>query len=134
MSSTRRVIPIKKAEPARYYDCSKCPAYCCSYDLLEVDRPDIARLARHFGISYDEAEQRLTKYDRDEKVRSLRHQKDEHFGSVCRFLDTKTRRCTVYEARPGICRGYPDSTRCGYYEFLEFEREHQGDPDFIAVA
>ena len=39
-------------------------------------------------------------YDKEEKVRGLRKQKDEFFGSVCRFFDLKERRCTVYEARP----------------------------------
>ena len=26
------------------YDCSKCPAYCCSYPEIEVSKADIARL------------------------------------------------------------------------------------------
>lgn len=132
MPGTKRVIPIQNTEPRLQYDCKKCPAYCCSYDLLEVDKRDITRLARHFDVSYAEAELRFTKYDRAEKVRSLRHQKDEHFGTICALLDPKTRRCTVYEARPGICRAYPDSPRCGYYDFLKFEREHQGDDTFVA--
>ncbi len=37
-------------------------------------------------------------------------------------------------ARPGTCRKYPGSARCGYYEFLKFEREQQGDPEWIALA
>jgi hypothetical protein len=40
----------------------------------------------------------------------------------------------VYEARPGVCRKYPDTPRCGYYDFLTFEREQQGDPDYIATT
>ncbi|MCD6041850.1 MAG: hypothetical protein K0R40_1453, partial [Burkholderiales bacterium] len=27
-----------------------------------------------------------------------------------------------------------DSPRCGYYEFLKFERTHQGDDKFIALT
>ena len=38
------------------------------------------------------------------------------------------------QARPAVCRQYPDSPRCGYYEFLKFERAHQDDPDFIALT
>ncbi len=116
------------------YDCSKCPGYCCSYPLIEVGKRDIQRLARHFGISYKQAEDRYTKFDKTEKTRALRHQQDEHFGSICKMFDTKKRRCTVYEARPGVCREYPDGKRCGYYEFLNFEREHQDDPTFVAVT
>lgn len=116
------------------YDCKKCPGYCCSYPLIEVGKSDIARLARHFGIDYDTAEERFTKYDKDEKVRGLRHQKDEHFGTICRFFDTEKRGCTVYEARPGTCRDYPYSKGCGYFQFLKFERKLQDDKKFIALT
>ena len=111
------------------YSCSKCPGYCCSYPEIEVTKRDIARLAEHLGLTEEQAEARFTK-----GARLLRHQKDTIFDSVCVFLDTKTRRCTVYDARPGVCRDYPESKRCGYYEFLKFERAHQDDPKFIALT
>ena len=114
------------------YDCSKCPAYCCSYDEIAIDKRDLNRLAKHFGIDVDDAEERFTKIRGGSVV--LRHQKDATFGSVCIFLDRKTRRCTVYEARPGVCRDYPDHPVCGYYEFLSWERRHQGDETFIPSA
>ena len=119
---------------AKRYSCSKCPAYCCSYPEIEVTPRDIERLAKHLGIDYKQAEERFTKYDAAEKARLLRHHKDKIFDSVCVFLDQDKRRCTVYEARPGVCRSYPDSPRCGYYEFLKFEREQQGDPEWIALT
>jgi hypothetical protein len=50
------------------------------------------------------------------------------------FLDQDKRRCTIYEARPGVCRKYPDSTHCGYYDFLKFEREQQGDEEIVAMT
>ena len=114
------------------YDCSKCPGYCCSYPLIQVSRADIARLAKHFDVDYQTAEERFTFYDAGEKMRTLRKRKDEHFGSACRFLDPESRRCTVYEARPSTCRGYPYAKSCGYYQFLKFERDLQGDGKFIA--
>ena len=116
------------------YSCAKCPAYCCSYPEIEVTKRDIERLARHFDLPYAEVEERFTKYDAKEKVQELRHQRDRIFTSVCTFLDQKTRRCTVYEARPAVCRSFPDTPRCGYYEFLKFERAHQEDPKFIALT
>lgn len=116
------------------YDCSKCPGYCCSYPLIEVGKRDIQRLAKHFGISYAQAETRYTRFDKGEKVRSLRQQEDEHFGRICKLFDTRKRQCTVYESRPGVCRDYPEGRRCGYYEFLQFEREHQDDPTFVATT
>ena len=68
------------------------------------------------------------------RERILRHQKDTVYGSICRFFDTTERRCTIYEARPGVCREYPNGSRCGYYTFIQFERKHQDDPDFIPSA
>ena len=123
-----------KKKSGNQYDCSKCPGYCCSYPLIEVGKRDIQRLAKHFDISYAQAESRYTRYDRSEKVRSLKQQDDRHFGRICALFDTKKRRCTVYESRPGVCHEYPDGKRCGYYEFLQFEREHQDDPEFIATT
>jgi len=133
------VIPIAKtaaspAKPRVQYDCLKCPGYCCSYDLIEVGKRDVARLAKHFELTYQQAEDRFTKYDRDEKVRTLRHQKDKLFGKICTFFDTKKRQCTVYHARPNLCRDYPAEPRCGYFEFLKFEREHQQDETWVALT
>jgi Fe-S-cluster containining protein len=116
------------------YSCLKCPGYCCSYPEIEVTPRDIERLAKHFGISYKEVEERYTKYDPKEKVLLMRHRKDTVFESTCTLFDQEKRRCTVYESRPAVCRGYPDSNRCGYYEFLKFERAHQDDKDFIALT
>ena len=116
------------------YDCNKCPGYCCSYPLIEVSKTDIARLAKHFDLDYATAEERFTLYDKEEKVRGLRKQKDEHFGSVCRFLDPKERRCTAYTARPAACRDYPYAKACGYWEFLKFERDLQDDGKFVATT
>lgn len=131
MKQNGKAFPI----PVRpQYSCSKCPAYCCSYPEIEVTPRDIERLAKHFGLPASVAEERFTKYDPKEEVRSLRHRRDRVFQSACTFLDQKTRRCGVYEARPAVCRGYPDSPRCGYYEFLKFERARQEDPKFIALT
>jgi len=129
-----KTIKIKAITPRPKYSCLKCPGYCCSYAEIEITGRDIARLARHFGIDFDRAVERFTKYDRAKGIFMLRHRKDHIFESTCALFDQDQRRCTVYEARPGVCRQYPDSTRCGYYDFLTFERQQQGDPDFIATT
>ena len=49
-------------------------------------------------------------------------------------LGERGHRVRIYEARPGVCRAYPDGLRCGYYEFLMFEREQQGDDTFVATT
>jgi Fe-S-cluster containining protein len=117
-----------------FYNCDKCPAYCCSYPRVRVTPRDIQRLAKHFGIRYEKARKRFTKMGDGRGERVLRHQQDHIYESVCRFLDTDTRQCTIYEGRPKICRDYPGSTRCGYYDFLSFERRIQDNPEFIPSA
>jgi Fe-S-cluster containining protein len=116
------------------YSCAKCPAYCCTYNEIEVTARDIERLARHFGLTYAVAEERFTKPDAKKTMRMMRHRKDKHFDSACVMLDQDKRRCTVYDARPGVCRKYPDSASCGYYDFLRFEREQQGDKELVALT
>ena len=116
------------------YSCKKCPAYCCTYTEIEVTPRDIERLARHFDVTYAQAEERYTKQDTEKTKRLLRHRKDTIFDSACMLLDQEGRRCTVYHARPGVCRKYPDSSRCGYYEFLKFEREQHGDDQYVALT
>lgn len=117
----------------RQYDCSNCPAYCCTYDHIEVTDRDLERLAKHHGLAVRVAERRFTKRVKSEgrSFRVLRHQKDEIFGSACRFLDLETRGCTIYEGRPTICRAYPGTGRCGFYDFLCSERRSQEDPEYV---
>ncbi len=118
------------------YDCLKCPGYCCSHPLIAVSEYDIERLAKHFGLSTKVAREKFTynykTKEYDEQV--LRHQKDHVYKSICRFFDTKERQCTIYEARPNVCRKYPYESKCGYYDFLKWERAHQDDEDFIPSA
>jgi Fe-S-cluster containining protein len=64
----------------------------------------------------------------------MRRKKDPHFGRICRFFDTEKRCCTIYKARPAVCRQYPGGTHCGYYDFLSFERRTQDDPEWVAVT
>ena len=123
MANKRRVL----------YNCKNCPAYCCSYPNIGVSKADIERLARHFGVSPETATRRFTKKGA-EGTEALRHQRDEHYGTVCRFLDPEERRCTIYEARPHICRRYPGSGRCGYYDFLCSERHLLEDPEYVATT
>jgi len=75
--------------PRKYYDCSKCPAYCCSYERIIVYKRDLIRLAKKFGVTVEDAKKRFTKVVEKEQV--LRHQKDKIYGTVCMFLDRMTR-------------------------------------------
>lgn len=118
-------------DPKPKYDCSKCPGFCCSYPVIALDKRDVERLGRHHGLTFEEARKAFTRADHGQKY-ILRRKKDPHFGRICRFFDTKARRCTIYKARPSVCRSFPGEGRCGYYDFLVFERRAQDDPEWIA--
>jgi uncharacterized protein len=113
------------------FNCAKCPGFCCSYPVIVITKRDLERLAKYFRLSPEEAEKRFTKSAHGYK-RIMRRKRDTHFPMICQFFDTERRRCTIYEARPAACRAYPGSARCGYYDFLSFERRAQGDPEFVA--
>ena len=114
------------------YNCKKCPGYCCSYPLIALTKRDVERLARHFGLTFAAAKEKFT-VERWGSKYSMRRKADKLFGGVCRFFDTEKRCCTVYAARPSLCRACPGG-RCGYYDFLSFERRAQEDPEFIATT
>jgi len=42
------------------YDCKKCPGYCCSYPLIALDKRDVERLAKHFGLSFEKGKAKFT--------------------------------------------------------------------------
>lgn len=115
------------------YDCNKCPGYCCSYPVITVTKRDLKRLAKRFDVTPEEAESRFTHSEHGHK-RILKRKKDEIYGRICRFFDTDARNCSIYEHRPETCRTFPGEGRCGYYDFLTFERETQNDPDHVALT
>ncbi len=115
------------------YNCKKCPGYCCSYPLIALDKRDVERLAKHHGLSFEEARTKFTKKAHGRQY-AMRRKADQHFGHICRFFDTEARHCTIYEARPAICRSFPGEGRCGYYDFLMFERRAQDDDAWVALT
>ena len=116
-----------------YYDCGKCPAYCCSvYGRVRVNQRDLKRLAKHFKVDGQTASRRFTKLYDDERV--LRQKADPVFGEACTFLNPLTRQCTIYAARPQVCQEFPITRRCAYYDLLQFEREQQGDDSVVPLV
>lgn len=115
------------------YNCRNCPGYCCSYPVIALTKRDVERLAKHHNISFDAAQKAFTREAHGHKF-VMRRKKDQPFGRICRFFDTRKRCCTIYKARPSTCRKFPGEGRCGYYDFLMFERRVQDDPEWVAVT
>ena len=114
----------KKKKKKVLYDCEKCPAFCCGvYGRVSVEDADVERMAAHYEISFAAAEKRFTKIVDIERI--MRRRKDDLLGETCKFLDKKTRGCTIYEARPEVCRIFPDRRRCAYYDLWQFEQDQQ---------
>ncbi|SRR5579883_160142 len=80
-------------------DCRQC-AECCRVTEVEPTRRDIQRLSRFLGISAAEFIRKYTMIAED-KSRILK--RSEKKG--CIFLSGND--CTVYEARPADCSGFP---------------------------
>ncbi|HSQ24930.1 MAG TPA: YkgJ family cysteine cluster protein [Pyrinomonadaceae bacterium] len=122
----------KTVQPG-YYNCSKCPAYCCSiYERVQVTKRDINRLAKYFGVDFETAQRRFTTTWQGEQI--LRRKADPIFGKACKFLNPETRQCTVYDGRPQVCREFPARSRCAYYDLLQFERSQQGDETVVPLV
>ncbi|HYY41913.1 MAG TPA: YkgJ family cysteine cluster protein, partial [Pyrinomonadaceae bacterium] len=68
----------------------------------------------------------------DERV--LRRKADPIFGKACKFLDPQTRGCTIYHARPAVCREYPARSHCAYYDLIQFERRQQADESVVPLV
>src|SRR5262249_50474055 len=99
--------------------------------VIELNRRDVERLAKHFDLSFKQAREKFTKSDADHEY-LMRRKADEHYGKICRFFDTEKRRCTIYTARPSICRQYPGDNHCGYYESLKHGGLSQEAPEHVA--
>ena len=84
------------------FECTGCGDCCTGAPgYVWVNREEIALLAAHLGMDVVEFE---AKY-----VRAVGRRKSliEYDNYDCVFLDSQTRKCTVYEARPRQCRTWP---------------------------
>ena len=103
---------ITDDKPRVYFDCTKCPAYCCSvYERVQVTKRDLNRLARHFNVSVETAKRRYTLVHKESGERVLKRVKDSIYPETCMFLNQETRGCTIYHGRPAVCREYPARSR-----------------------
>jgi hypothetical protein len=127
------VILTKQTSTVSYYNCTKCPAYCCSiYERVQVTKRDIKRLAKHFGVDYE---------TRSGVIRPLlagradmRRKADPTFGQACKFLRSGFATLHHLQRSPSVCREFPDRARCAYYDLLTFERSQQGDETVLPLV
>ena len=97
-------------------ECAKCAMCCKMAGYVEMSNYDVARLAKHLGLTPAEfKEKHLVQITRTGKM----WLKDEH--ETCQFLGPD-HACTVYSARPTPCRGYVcwDQDDKTVYNFARF--------------
>ena len=84
-------------------DCTQC-ANCCRMATAKVTPRDVDRLARHFRLKPERiAADYVT--ESEEEGHILRRREN----GECVFLDGNL--CSVYDARPDVCRRYPHLVR-----------------------
>jgi Fe-S-cluster containining protein len=93
--------------------CEGCHGSCCTMPV-EIKSEDLVRLGLatedELSISARKVAKRLIKEGvlvsyRDSTGNFMLTQRS---NDDCYFLDAKTRLCTVYEKRPGVCRQFPE--------------------------
>lgn len=84
------------------FECTQC-GDCCSgaEGYVWVNQEEIDAIAAIKGMASDEFERAFV-----HRV-GVRRSLNERAGGDCVLLDGRTRRCTVYEARPRQCRTWP---------------------------
>lgn len=93
--------------------CDGCYGSCCTMPV-EIKAEDLVRLGVATGDDFETSPKKTAKrLIKEGIVQSYREGTDLFMlvarpNGDCRYLDFKTRLCTVYEKRPGVCRSFPD--------------------------
>jgi Fe-S-cluster containining protein len=82
-------------------NCRSCVHKCCSqpYDWVFLTSQEISRLKTASGLSEEEFVTKRENSNNGHVFRTL--------NLPCRFLNSETGECRVYEARPLVCRLFP---------------------------
>lgn len=94
--------------------CDGCWAGCCTLPV-EVDFDDLLRLELVTESEREESPKKILKCLKAQKwVESFQPKTGKYVlaqraGRDCVYLDEKTRLCTVYDRRPNVCRGFPET-------------------------
>src|SRR5205085_8339504 len=82
-------------------NCSACVHKCCSepYDWVYLTSQEIYQLTVASGLPENEFVVKRRNANTGHQFRTL--------DLPCRFLDSQTGRCNVYDSRPLVCRLFP---------------------------
>ena len=92
--------------------CKTCRANCCTMPV-EVKLPDLVRMGVITRFESREPIKKIAKKLKEDGVIDHFYFKERIFILVryangdCLYLDSKTRKCTIYDRRPDTCRNHP---------------------------
>ncbi|MFH0783490.1 MAG: YkgJ family cysteine cluster protein [Pseudomonadota bacterium] len=103
--------------------CDHCSASCCNLPV-EVKVCDLVRMALMDEFSLEEDPKFIARRLMKERLVEHFHARTATFtlarraNGDCIYLDSSTRRCTIYANRPDTCRNHPRiGPRAGYCAF-----------------
>lgn len=103
--------------------CDHCAATCCSLPV-EVKATDLIRMGLMDEFELSEELKHVARRLQKKRVIEHFHSKSATFtlsrmaNGDCLYLDSRTRRCTIYSQRPETCRNHPRiGPRAGYCAF-----------------
>lgn len=103
--------------------CDHCGASCCSLPV-EVQASDLIRMELMDEFELEEDLKHIARRLMKQHLVEHFHSKTKTFtlarmaSGDCLFLDSRSRRCTIYFQRPNTCRNHPQvGPRAGYCAF-----------------
>ncbi|PHR28755.1 MAG: Fe-S-oxidoreductase [Desulfotalea sp.] len=104
--------------------CDYCKGTCCSLPV-EVKPVDLVRMGAIDAFELEENMKGIFKRLSKQKIVEHFHAKTTTFtlarmaNGDCLYLDSSSRRCSIYEKRPDTCRNHPRiGPRAGYCAFI----------------
>ncbi len=92
--------------------CNNCTAGCCTL-AVEVRTTDLIRMELMDEFELQGNPKKIAKRLKKEGIIEHFYQKDGLFtltrmaNGDCLYLDSRSRRCTIYQKRPDTCRNHP---------------------------
>lgn len=115
--------------------CDYCKGTCCSLPV-EVKPEDLVRMGAIDAFELEENMKGIFKRLSKERIVEHFRAKTTTFtlsrmaSGDCLYLDSKSRRCTIYDKRPDTCRNHPQiGPRSGYCAFIPKQWVEEGNKD-----